>query len=408
MIFFWGYRYIEPHIKSRKEVRVGLTGRYKPENLPLFILAKLSRGLTRIDEKGIPYPDIASWVSLDDGKTWVFKIDGEYFWHDGKKLVAEHIKYEFSDVKVTYLSDSEIKFELEEKFSPFPSVLSKPIFKNGLLGIGDYRVKKLKLSSGYISELTLTDKDGNKEIYKFFPTEESVKVAFKLGKIDRIIDISDSSPFDKWSTVFIDKKVSDEQIVTLFFNTQDELLKDKSARQALAYSLDRNKFGQRALTPIRPNSWAYNPGVKEYNLDLKKARDLLENIPDNIVNSHEITLITIPSLLNQAELIAQSWTQLGIKVSVQVSSVIPTDYSAYLTILDVPADPDQYVLWHSSQIAFNLSKYTNPRIDKLLEDGRKETNLEERRKIYFDFQRFLLEDVPALFLYYPTYYDIYR
>ena len=47
---------------------------------------------------------------------------------------------------------------------------------------------------------------------------------------------------------------------------------------------------------------------------------------------------------------------------------------------------------HSNQTATNISNYQNPRIDKLLEDGRAELTLVERSKIYLDFQRFLLED----------------
>ena len=92
----------------------------------------------------------------------------------------------------------------------------------------------------------------------------------------------------------------------------------------------------------------------------------------------------------------------------QVSSVTPTEYDAFLVIFDIPPDPDQYTLWHSTQAGSNISRYKNPRIDKLLEDGRLNLDTEARKKIYLDFQRFLLEDAPAAFLFHPTWYTISR
>ena len=79
---------------------------------------------------------------------------------------------------------------------------------------------------------------------------------------------------------------------------------------------------------------------------------------------------------------------MGIKTTVQVSSTIPADYEAFLAIFDIPKDPDQYSLWHSTQTGTNISNFTNARIDKLLEDGRSELEQEERKKLVLDFQRF--------------------
>ena len=74
---------------------------------------------------------------------------------------------------------------------------------------------------------------------------------------------------------------------------------------------------------------------------------------------------------------------------------------------EIPADPDQYTLWHSTQ-STNITGYNSPKIDKLLEDGRKISDKEERKAIYLDFQRFLVEDTPAAFLFHPTVYTIIR
>ncbi|MEK7092766.1 MAG: peptide-binding protein, partial [Patescibacteria group bacterium] len=86
---------------------------------------------------------------------------------------------------------------------------------------------------------------------------------------------------------------------------------------------------------------------------------------------------------------------------------VPSDFQIFLGDFQLSKDPDQYSLWHSSQPQ-NISNYQNLRIDKLLEDGRKTTDIEKRRKIYEDFQKYLLADSPASFLFFPYEYDLIR
>ena len=73
----------------------------------------------------------------------------------------------------------------------------------------------------------------------------------------------------------------------------------------------------------------------------------------------------------------------------------------------LPHDPDQYALWHSGQTN-NISKYKSMRIDKLLEDGRSITDAEKRVNIYSDFQKYLIDDSPATFVYFPYVYTLSR
>ena len=134
----------------------------------------------------------------------------------------------------------------------------------------------------------------------------------------------------------------------------------------------------------------------------------MKDLSKEVLNNLSLNIATTPVLLDEAEAIAKNWRDLGITVNVQVISSIPENFDAFLAILDIPRDPDQYSLWHSSQEASNISNYKNPRIDKLLEDGRTVTNESERKKIYLDFQRFLVEDSPAAFLYHPISYSVSR
>lgn len=406
IVMFFFFRFVSPKLFGKSVEKIGITGRYNINNLPSEILVLIGEGLTSLDEAGSPEPAIAdSWTTTDGGKTWVFNLDENAIWQDGKKIVSDSINYSFSDVTIEKPDEKTIIFTLKDKFSPFPSIVSKPIFKKGLLSTGEWKVGKATVQSGdIIKSLDLVNLDGDRKIYKFYPTEERTKLAYKLGEVDQIHDLFNPKPFDKWKTVVLKENVKEGQVVAIFFNTQDGLLGDKSFRQALDYAINKSSLSSnRAISPLNPNSWAYNPQVKSYSYNKERSLDLLGG-----AEGLKIRLATSPVLLDIAEKIKSDWEEIGIDTTVQVSSTIPEDFQAFLAIFDIPDDPDQYSTWHSTQDVTNISNFSNARIDKLLEDGRTELDQEERKKIFLDFQRFLVEELPAVFLYHPTSYTIIR
>jgi len=70
------------------------------------------------------------------------------------------------------------------------------------------------------------------------------------------------------------------------------------------------------------------------------------------------------------------------------------------------ADPDPYAFWHSSQSnqdGFNIANFSNQEVDQLLEDARLITEKTSRQEKYKKFQEIIAEEVPAIFMYSPTY-----
>lgn len=406
---FFLIRNVIPYFYPKDSVRIGMTGRFRTDDLPIEILSQISQGLTKISPNGIPEPGLASsWETPDKGKTWIFRLKDGLIWHDKTTIESSDISYKFTDVEIERPDSKTIIFKLKDPFAPFPSVVSKPSFRQGLVGTGNWKVDKLILAGDYIQELSIVNSAKEKKIYKFYPTLERTILAFKLGEIDIIENILDLSPFDSWNTVKVNSETNENQIVVAFFNTQDKALSDKNLRQSLTYAINKDKFGKRALGPFYPASWAYNPQVKQYAYSPDRAKELLDEVPKELKENLEIQLVSSPNLLATAESIKLDWENIGIKSNLQISPIIPNEFQVFLTILDVAKDPDQYPLWHSTQTETNISKYSDLRIDKLLEEGRIQLDTEERRKIYLDFQRFLLEDAPAAFLYHPTYYTVIR
>ncbi len=379
---------------------IGLVGKFTPSELPLEIQNLISQGLTSLDEQNYPQAGIAeNWQADNNHQEYIFTLKDNLFWDDGKKVKAGDIVYNFEDVTIQALNDKQIKFSLKETFTPLPAVVSRPIFKNGLVGIGQHKITKISENNGIIEKMVLKPKT----TFKFYPSEKAAKTAFKLGQVNELWHISNVEDLEQWNNLKVEPEVNYLKFVAIFFDTQLPKFAEKQIRQALAYAI-KDRWEPKALSSISPKSWAFNKNVKPYNYDPTNAQKLIKEIGSQAV-PEEIELSTIPSLLPTAEAIKNDWEVLGIKTKIKIIQSLDEGFEALLVTQEIPPDPDQYVLWHSTQPA-NISKYHSPKIDKLLEDGRKQDNKEERKQTYFDFQKTLTEDLPAIFLYHPTTYKI--
>ncbi|MFC1789917.1 ABC transporter substrate-binding protein [Patescibacteria group bacterium] len=398
------------YLQTKRPLKIGLVGRYDLDNLPREVLNQIGEGLVREKKDGSFQPALAkSWEILKKGKQYRFHLANDLSWHDGTELSSEDISFNFSDVLLKKINPKTIEFELKEAFSPFLSALAQPILKKGLIGTGEYQLESLKRNGQFVESLTLKPvrKSQKKFVYKFYPGEDLTRLAFKLGKIDVARGLTNISEFEAWPNVKIEENIRHDRIILLIFNNKDPVLTEKSIRQALNYSLKKD-WTPRALGPLNPNSWAYNPNLKTYAYDLQKAKELLKKgFGGQESVDLELSLTTFSSLFPVAEKIAKQWEELSIKTKIQVTDVVPSGFQVFLVTQDLPSDPDQYLLWHSIQ-PHNLSQLNNPQIDKLLEDGRQILDLEKRKEIYFDFQRFLVEESPVVFLHHPTEYILLR
>lgn len=394
---------------------IGLVGRFLTEDLPFPIQKEISIGLTRLDEEGKALPGLANtWYSEEDGKIWVFTL-GDYKWQDGKPITASDINYKFTDVTSEVIDKKSIKFVLKDPFAPFPTIVSRPVFKRGFLGAGEWKVINLSLVGGrFIQSIKLINvKTKLVKSHRFYPTEESARLAFKLGEVDELREIVDPKDLTRWKNAKVEPALYKDRYAGVFINNEDPLLSEKNLRQALAYAINKDNFpGERAISPISPLSWAFNPQVKQYQYNTDRAKELLKALPDEQRKNLNINLVTTPTLLSIADRVKADWEAIGIKTHLQVLNTPPQDFQALIAIQEVPPDPDQYNLWHSTQTATNITRFRNTkesqRIDKLLEDGRRTLDQEERKKIYMDFQRFLLEESPVIFLFHPVTYTITR
>ncbi len=398
--------------KPRQELKIGRVGQYTINEVPDEILNEVSFGLTSLSESGQVLPALAeSWQIEEEGKVYRFKIKQQsFFWHDKSKLTAQDINYNFNDV-VFSLENNDLVFRLKEPFSPFLSVLAKPIFKKGLIGLGEYKISNITQKGKFIKSITLVPFDKNNKnlsikIYKFYKSEKDLKTAFNLGEVNILENLFDIDGINLSKNVTYEQTLKNNLYLAVFLDNSKSFLDVKSFRQALAYAIPKETDPLRVISPISPLSWAYNPGIKPYNQDISHAKTLLETDKEAL-SSFSLSLTTFPQYEKLAQEIKKAWENIGIKTNIKITTFLPTDFEALLIAREIPIDPDQYYFWHTTQ-AGNIINLKNPRIDKLLEDGRKTIDQNQRKDIYYDFQRFLAEESPVIFLNHPMLYTVKR
>ncbi|HSI38714.1 MAG TPA: peptide-binding protein [Methylotenera sp.] len=215
----------------------------------------------------------------------------------------------------------------------------------------------------------------------------------------------------------------------LGFNLKRKPFDDIRVRQAINYAIDKQEIidgvllglGEPVASPYKPGTRWSNPSLKSYPYDPNKAKALLKDAGyedhdgDGILDKDGKPL-AFEILTNQNKeremtgvLIQRRLKEIGIDVNIRVLEwasflgrfIKPKEFDVVVLGWSLSLDPDQYSIWHSSQQApgqFNFISYSNPRVDKLLEEGRLELDPEKRMKIYHEFSKILLEDSPIVYL----------
>ncbi len=389
---------------TQQTLSEGIVGVYTIHNLPPSVTNLISQSLVVLDESGQPKPHLAeSWRVNNDATEYTFTLHDNLYWSDGSRVRAADLNFDFPNVSISYPDDRTIVFRFKESYSPLLSQLTTPIFKeDSLIGMGKYKVTTLQYDRDRIkvTRMTLQPLQPNLPdlTIRFYQDEKTAKTAFYIGEIQALIGVSEVNDIISSPLIAIKRYPNYNKLVAVFFNTKDPVLGDKNLRKALSFATPKLEDEEYAKTSLPPFSWAFNNQVRDYIGHADQAKSFLEkakfdkNVP--------IILTTPPQLASQAERIVQGWKSIGVSAVTRVESGNPQSFQAALFIEPIINDPDQYLLWHSTQTRTNISGYKSDRVDRDLEDGRKTTDTQLRRERYQDMQKVLADDEPATFLYF--------
>ena len=443
-------------------------------------------GLTQFTATGDVIPDLATeWEISSDGITYTFKLRQDAKWSDGDAVTADDVLFTahmlqdpgfpgrsdigglWRTIKVNKLDNYTVQFELNQPLAPFldfttigllpQHILSgtKATDLNNLpfnlqpIGNGPWRVVEVNTTGNRVSSIALEPAPNyygpkpnlSRIVFRYYPNVQAVFDGFRAGDVDGFgnLTAADEQRAESRDDLTM-YSATKSRYTAIFFNLRRDsgaiALSDKVVRQALMFAIDRDKLVKDVLgggaivadTPFIPGTWAYNPDVKRYPYDPKRAEEVLRDngyelatvAPSNVSvwqkNGEPIafTLLTQddPTRRAVAEAIAKQWRDLGVQVSVQpVRNLVrdflgPRQFQVALVDNLVDGDPDPYPIWHRSQIVMPGQNYTgwdSKDASDWLEAARTTSDRTQRYELYRQFQDLFAEELPALPLYYPTY-----
>jgi len=316
------------------------------------------------------------------------------------------------------------------------------------IGTGPYRFVKLQKDSlGRIISVNLIANSDyfalppliKNLVFKFYLSEEEAVSAFNRKEVDGILLQTAQNKNQlrglAGSSVF---SLPSLRVYALFLNTNDPILKDRNVRSAINYAVNReellnkllNSEGKIAVGPIPPGLPGSSPDIKGYDFNPKKVQEILEksgwvknengifakklNKKDKEATPLKLTIVTAKSIQLIAVLIRDYLKNVGIEADLKIISLgelqqnylRTKNYSAILIGESYTNSIDPYVFWHGAAIkdpGLNLSLYNNKKVNKILEDTRQIIDPVKRAKKLEDFQKLVLSDAPAVFLYSPNY-----
>lgn len=219
-------------------------------------------------------------------------------------------------------------------------------------------------------------------------------------------------PFDlNAANTILDKKWPRIQPEEYFKIRYAQIIKNLAPATA-ASSTKNKKTGTDITQPISPND--ENNINQTIRAEMTSGQSFYRQNGKTDILRLAITTADTPEYIKTAEQIAQMWRALGIQtnvISVNSHQIVrdvlkERNYQILIYGEMIGADPDLYSFWHSTQSDYpglNLARFGNRDADKLLESARTTLNPDSRAKLYQKFQGILVSELPAIFLYSPTY-----
>jgi len=379
-------------------------------------------------------------------------------------LIKSPRRGNWDGVTVEKVDEQTISFTLKQAYTPFIynltiGILPKHIWKNVSddefsfsqfntlpIGSGPYKVLRVERNSGGIPNFyNLRPFDNGAFIenlsFKFYPSEDALIQAYANREIDSLSGISPEE--------MLDIKHGNSRIVTsalprvfaVFFNqSQSKVLLNKEVRQALNVASPKQEivdtvlggYGTTISSPLPAGIYPWTTDGNSLSSEerLAKAKEILEksgwapNQDTGVLEkklgsgklelSFSISTGDAPELQSVAEVLRKAWSELGAKVEVLVyetgelnqSVIRPRQFDALLFGEVIGRNADLYPFWHSSQRTdpgLNIALYANSRADRLLAEARRVDNFEDVEQRYKEFVAEIERDVPAVFLYTPSF-----
>ena len=272
----------------------------------------------------------------------------------------------------------------------------------------------------------------DKLIFRIIPDTAAQAIALERGEVDLLpgsVTLAQFSQLSKSKDVVVSRKGGEAigPLGWLAFNLKRKPFDDVRVRQAIAYAIDKDFFTKQlhqgstkpGTGPIAPGSPFYTDKVEPYKLDLKKSAALLDAAglkPDASGKRLAMAIDYLPNSPDNSQTLAEylraQLKKVGIEVAVRTSPDFPT-WARRVSTYDFDATMDGAFNYgdpvigvHRTYLSSNIKpgviwsntqNYVSPKVDELLAAATIERDVDKRKKLYADFQRQVVSDVPVVF-----------
>lgn len=417
--------------------------------------------LVRKDKNFNLVPGAAESWSIPDPQTYIFHLRPGIRFHDGHPLTSKDVKWTLDSMRngtVTTIKgatyhlvdridtpdDLTVVIHLSEPFAPLLWNLSEGAFgivpygsgkdfKNQPVGSGPFRFVRFDPDSQVIVERNDQYWGARPQVerVRFAIVPDDTTRALELRKGSADIAAANSFPPDMVRALERDREIvverhSGTSLAYLAFNLRDPILRDVRVRQALAYAIDRETMlrylfsglGRLSDSVLPPEHWAYDGDVVHYPYDPAHANAMLDAAgyprgKDGVRFHLTMKTSTVDIARLLAAVLQQQLREVGIALDIRsfefgtfYADVSKGAFQLYSLrwIGYTNQDPDIFEdVFHTASFAprrANRGYYSNPEMDRLLDEGRRTLDQEQRKRIYAQVQRILARDLPYIDLWY--------
>jgi peptide/nickel transport system substrate-binding protein len=419
--------------------------------------------MTTLDNDGKAKPKLAlSWSSSDDFKTWTFKLRPDVKFHDGTPFNAAAVKWNFDRqkdpknncrcafyianiVSVDAKDDLTVVYNLKDPSVNFPALLTRPDqnssvhsptavqakgedYNRNPVGTGPFVLKSWTAGDRMVVERNPNYWNKGKPhldrvVLRPLPDSQSRFASLKSGESDLVwVDEfeADNIVRAKKDPTLQVLSYAGSGAAVVVFNTKVAPLDDVRVRRALVMALDRKKMSE-ALTNglARPASNAYGEGswvqCKDDGAlpeDAAKARALIKEYGKPV--AFKMLFTATPRGRANGQILQQLWKNVGAELEIEQvdqATIPPRAFQRKFDItpwriVDFP-DPDTQMFANFySKSPLNLANYTNPELDKALEDARVTADEAKRTEFYCAANRIINQEATWFFTFQNTYYAV--
>ncbi len=428
-----------------------------------MLTALIFSNLTRISHELKPEPQLAyKWEANDDSSEWTFHLRKDAKFTNGRPVVASDVKFSIDRIldpktgskgrkalgpieEIVVKDDHTVLFKLKGPYADLAlqlgNTFSRIIAKENLadiaykpIGSGPFILKEyvpgnkaiLVRNPNYFEKgLPYLD-----EVHQIYIKEYAAQVsALKTGEIDIMyfapVEIVDQLKKDPNIEV---KVVSAPSFQPLIMWVNEKPFNDVRVRQALRYAVDRKAMLEAATgglgvlgndTPVSPSNPYYNKALPQRKQDPAKAKKLLAEA--GYPNGIDITLYTStqrPGLEPAAVVAQQVVASSGFRVKIEsveiarlYKDIIPKPKKfavSHNNWFGRPTIDESLTPFYYTKSNWNYTGYSNPEVDKLLDQAKAHTDFASRKKLYDRVQEILYNEGPDVVPYFKNYVSANR